>query len=116
MKPYNKFERIAQDKRRGKLSRVEHTPADKEWIEAFCRAADPYNAALVHFMFEMAARIDRAVSLAPDDLRPHGTKVPVKAQKGHPESWITVPPQMMDKLLALSPTHRYCCITTGAYS
>jgi len=25
----------------------------------------------------------------------------VKAQKGHPESWITVSPQMMDELLAL---------------
>ncbi len=94
---------IAQDKRRGKLSRVERTPADKEWIEAFCRAADPYNAALVRFMFETAARIDQAVSLEPDDLRPHENKVRVKAQKGHPESWITVSPQMMDELLALPP-------------
>ncbi|WP_299423311.1 tyrosine-type recombinase/integrase [uncultured Shimia sp.] len=103
VKPYDKFERIAQDKRRGKLSRVERTPADKEWIEAFCRAADPYNAALVRFMFETAARIDQAVSLEPDDLRPHENKVRVKAQKGHPESWITVSPQMMDELLALPP-------------
>lgn len=103
VKPYDKFERIAQDKRRGKLSRVERTPADKVWIEAFCRAADPYNAALVRFMFETAARIDQAVSLEPDDLRPHENKVRVKAQKGHPESWITVSPQMMDELLALPP-------------
>ncbi|MEL7082712.1 MAG: hypothetical protein AAGK82_15070 [Pseudomonadota bacterium] len=81
VKPYDKFERIAQDKRRGKLSRVERTPADKEWIEAFCCVADPYNAALVRFMFETAARIDQAVSLEPDDLRPHENKVRVKAQK-----------------------------------
>jgi hypothetical protein len=47
VKPYDKFERIAQDKRRGKPSRVERKPADKVWIEAFCNAADPYNAALV---------------------------------------------------------------------
>lgn len=31
--------------------------ADKAWIEAFCQAADPYNAALVRFMSEIAARI-----------------------------------------------------------
>ena len=103
VKPYDKFERIAQDKRRGKLSRVERKPADKEWIEAFCRAADPYNAALVRFMFETAARIDQAVSIEPDDLRPIENKVRIKAQKGHPESWITVTPQMMDELLALPP-------------
>jgi integrase len=103
IKSYDNFERIAQDKRRSKPSRVERTPADKEWIEAFCGAADPYNAALVRFMFETAARIDQAVSLEPDDLRPAENKVRVKAQKGHPESWITVSPQMMDELLALPP-------------
>ena len=62
VKPYDKFERIAQDKRRGKTSRVERPPADREWM-AFCSAADPYNGALVRFMFETAARIDQAVSL-----------------------------------------------------
>ena len=103
VKPYDKFERIAQDKLRGKISRVERIPADKEWIDSFCKAADPYNAALVRFMFETAARIDQAISLEPDDLRPTEHKVRVKAQKGHPESWITVSPQMMDELLALPP-------------
>lgn len=101
VKPYDKFERIAQDKRRGKLSRVERKPADKEWIEAFCGAADPYNAALVRFMFETAARIDQAVSIEPADLRIEENKVRVKAQKGHPESWITVSPEMMHELQAL---------------
>ena len=103
VKPFDKFERIAQDKRRGKLSRVERMPADKKWIEAFCRVADPHNSALVRFMFETAARIDQAVSIEPGDLRPGENKVRVKAQKGHPESWITVSPQMMDELLALPP-------------
>lgn len=101
VKSYDNFERIAQDKRRNEPSRVERKPADKEWIVAFCRAADPYNAALVRFMFETAARIDQAISIEPDDLRPAENKVRVKAQKGHPESWITVTPQMMDELLAL---------------
>jgi integrase len=103
VKSYDKFERIAQDKLRGKLSRVERTPADKNWIDAFCHTADPYNVALVRFMFETAARIDQAVSLEPDDLRPTEDKVPLKAQKGHPDSWITVSPEMMDELVALAP-------------
>jgi integrase len=101
VKSYDNFERIAQDKRRSKPSRVERTPADKEWVNAFCRAADPYNAALVRFMFETAARIDQAISIEPDDLKPAENKVRLKAQKGHPESWITVSPEMMDELQAL---------------
>ncbi len=64
-------------------------------------AADPYNAVLVRFMFETAARIDQAVSLETNDLRPSENKVRVKAQKGHPANWITVSPEMMDELLAL---------------
>lgn len=103
VKRFDKFERIAQDTRRGKVSRIERSPATREWIEAFCRAADPYNAALVRFMFETAARIDQAVSIGPDDLRPETCEVRVKAQKGHPEGWITVSPQMMAELLALRP-------------
>ena len=37
VKRYDKFERIAQDERRGKTSRVERTPATRDWIEAFLR-------------------------------------------------------------------------------
>lgn len=100
---YDKFEWIAQDQRRKKASRVERTPSNKEWIEAFCGAADPYNAALVRFMFETAARIDQAVSLELDDLKPAENEVRLKAQKGHAESWITVSPEMMNELIALIP-------------
>lgn len=103
VKRYDKFERIAQDQRRRKPSRIERIPATRDWIEAFCAAADPYNAALVRFMFETAARIDQAVSIEPDDLRPATCEVRVKAQKGHPEGWITVSPQMMAELVALKP-------------
>lgn len=101
VKAYDTFERTSQDIRRGKPSRVERVPADKKWIEAFCQAADPHNAALVRFMFETAARIDQAVSIEPTDLRPAENKVRLKAQKGHPERWITVSPQMMQELIAL---------------
>ena len=100
---YDQFERNAQDKRRGKTSRVERVPATRAWIDAFCAEADPYNAAMARFMFETAARIDQAVSLTPDDLRPEKAQVRVKAQKGHPESWITVSPEMMAELQELRP-------------
>jgi len=54
-------------------------------------------------MFETAARIDQAISIEPQDLKPAENKVRVKAQKGHPESWITVSPEMMEELIALPP-------------
>ena len=100
---YDRFEWIAQDQRRKKASRVERTPATRDWIEAFCAAADPYNAALVRFMFETAARIDQAVCVEPGDLNPLSCEVMVKAQKGHPEGLVTVSPQMMAELVALKP-------------
>tara|TARA_E500000305_G_scaffold110103_3_gene117053 strand:- start:6118 stop:7224 length:1107 start_codon:yes stop_codon:yes gene_type:complete len=103
VKRYDKFERIAQDQRRQKTSRVERIPATRKWIEAFCAEADPYNAAMVRFMFETAARIDQAISIEPDDLRLETCEVRIKAQKGHAESWITVSPEMMAELEALQP-------------
>jgi integrase len=103
VKAYAKIERIAQDKLRGKPSRVERTPSDKDWVEAFCNAADPYNAALVRFMFETAARIDQAISIGPHDLRPAENLVRIKAQKAHEDRWISVSPQMMEEICALVP-------------
>ncbi|KHA53886.1 tyrosine-type recombinase/integrase [Sulfitobacter geojensis] len=103
VKAYDTLRRAAQDKFRGKQSRVERMPSDKDWIKSFCQAADPYNAALVRFMFETAARIDQATSLTPTDLRPATNQVWIKAQKGHPGEWITVSPQMMDELFSLKP-------------
>lgn len=100
---FDKFERVAQDTRRGKTSRIERSPATREWIEAFCRVADPYNAAMARFMFETAARIDQAVSIGPNDLRKDTCEVFLKAQKGHPADWISVSPQMMAELVALKP-------------
>ena len=58
---------------------------------------------MIRFMFETATRIDQAVSLEADDLRPDTFEVLVKAQKGHPEGWIAVSPEMMDELVALKP-------------
>lgn len=67
-------------------------PSDKNWVEAFYAAADPYNAEPLRFMLESAVRIDQATTLVPDGLRPAENRVRLNAQKGHPDEWITVSP------------------------
>lgn len=101
VRPYDKFERIAQDRRRGKQSRAERQPGSKEWIEAFCERADPYNAAMARFMFETAARIDQAVSLEPAHLDLMNRRALLKAQKGHDTQWVTISHEMMIELANL---------------
>lgn len=103
VKPFTSTERIAQDERRGKPSRVERTPGSKEWLIAFREAADPYNAAMARFMFETAARIDQAVSLVPDDLDLMNHRVRLKAQKGHDAQWVTISRGMVVELANLPP-------------
>lgn len=101
VKRYDQFERIAQDTKRGKQGRVERVPATKEWVEAFCAAADPWNAAMLRFMFETAARIDQAVSLTHDDLDLMNHRVWIKAQKGHAAGWVTISREMVVDLANL---------------
>ena len=103
VKGYEGRERIAQDNRRGKRSRVERVPGSKEWIAAFCAHADQHNAALARFMFETAARIDQAISVTPDDMDLMGHRVRLKAQKGHDEAWVTISHEMMIELANLKP-------------
>lgn len=101
VRQYSSNERVSQDVKRKKLSRVARTPSDQEWVAAFCDAADPHNAALLRFMFETAARIDQAVSLTPTDIDPDECQVWLKAQKGHPAGWVKVSKAMMAELVAL---------------
>lgn len=103
VKRYTEQERIAQDVARGKQSRVERTPSSIEWVNAFCAAADPWNAAMLRFMFETAARIDQAVSVEPHHLDLMNQRVRLKAQKGHTEQWVTISHEMMVELANLPP-------------
>ena len=98
---YPEIERIAQDKTREKQSRIKRKPFSKEWVEAFCTHADIYNAALVRFMFETAARIDQAVSLTRDDLDLAKKRIWLKAAKGHPAQWVDISHEMMIELANL---------------
>lgn len=103
VKAYTEKERIEQDTKRGTQSRVERKAGSKEWVEAFCAYADPYNDALVRFIFETAARIDQAVSLVRDDLDLMNHRVWIKAAKGHPAQWVTISRGMMIQLANLPP-------------
>ncbi|PJI86002.1 phage integrase family protein [Yoonia maricola] len=101
VRQYSSNERVAQDTRRKKTSRVARTPSDRQWVADFCKHADPHNAALLRFMFETAARIDQAVSLTPSDIDADECQVWLKAQKGHDAGWVKVSRAMMEELLAL---------------
>ncbi len=101
IKGYKDNERIAQDQLRKRQSRIERKPMTKEWVEAFCAHADIYNAALVRFMFETAARIDQAVSLTRDDLDLAKKRIWLKAAKGHPAQWVDISHEMMIELANL---------------
>lgn len=103
VKPYTQPQRVAQDEARGKQTRVERVPGSRAWLDAFRAHADPYNAALAAFMFETAARIGQAVALRPQDRDLQNCRVRLKAQKGHPEQWVTISRAMMIELANLPP-------------
>jgi len=113
VKRYSENERIAQDVARGRQSRVERVPSTREWVDAFCASADPWNAAMLRFMFETAARIDQAVSLEPRDLDLMNHRVRLKAQKGHPAQWVIISHEMMIELANL-PAKRPKSRKTGS--
>jgi integrase len=103
VRPYTEAERIRQDVHRGKQSRVERTPSDRAWIDAFCAHADPHNAALARFMFETAARIGQAIAVLPDHVDAIGARVWIPAAKGHPAQWVKVSIAMAEELASLPP-------------
>lgn len=100
---YTQMQRVQQDQARGKVTRVPRVPATRDWLEAFRAAADPYNRAMAAFMFETAARVGQAVALRPRDLDLMNGRVRLKAQKGHPEQWVTISRAMVVELANLPP-------------
>lgn len=103
VKGYTRKERLDQDRARGKQSRVERMPADRAWIDAFCAAADPHNAALLEFMFETGARIGQAVALMPEDLDLGRARVWMPESKGHEAQWVAISKAMTARLKLLLP-------------
>jgi integrase len=101
IKGYSKEERVAQDLKRGRKSRVKKTPGSWEWLLKFRQYAPRHHAALAMFMFMTGARISQAVAMHPDrHLRLDQNMVCIPAAKGHDDRWITVP-QDLEELASL---------------
>jgi integrase len=98
---YSRKERMEQDAKRGKQSRIEKTPGDREWLAKFMGNADVYNAALAAFMFETAARVGQAVQLRPQDLDLMNGRVWLAESKGHPAQWVAISRAMVVRLANL---------------
>lgn len=102
VKGYDKAERVAQDKKRGRRSRVAKTPGSWEWLLKFRRHAERRHAALALFMFSTGARISQAVEMHPKkhlDLQ-HG-RACIPGAKGHDDRWVEIPPELVAELANL---------------
>ena len=104
IKGYPEEERIAQDKKRKKASRIERRPGDWEWLLRFREHAPPRCAALALFMFATGARIGQAVQMHPErHLRLQRGKVIVPGAKGHDDREIEIPPELVAELANIRP-------------
>jgi integrase len=98
IKGYDKEERVRQDKRRGKRSRVAKTPGSWEWLLAFREHAGPYHAALAHFMFVTGRRVGQSVAMHPDALELDKARARVPGAKGHDDEWVDLSPELVAEL------------------
>ena len=102
IKGYSKQQRVAQDKARGKRSRIERTPGSWDWLLKFREHASPHHAALALFMFTTGARISQAVAMHPEkhlDLQNGRACVP--GAKGHDDRWLDIPMELVVELANL---------------
>ena len=101
---YPKEDRIKQDKRRGKRSRVKKTPGSWEWLLRFRQHANKRNRALALLMFTTGARIGQVVQMHPTEhLRLDEGMVCIPGAKGHDDRWLKVPEELIAELRALTP-------------
>lgn len=104
IKGYPEKERVAQDIKRKKPSRIERRPGSWEWLLRFRAEADRYAGALALFMFATGARVGQAVRMHPKHhLDLQNAKVCIPGAKGLPDRWITVPMEIVVELANLPP-------------
>lgn len=103
IKGYSEVDRIAQDKKRKKASRIERRPGDWDWILRFRAHAPQRLAALALFMFTTGRRIGQSVAMHPRDLDLQKGRVRVPGAKGHGDEWINIPVQLVVELANLKP-------------
>lgn len=99
---YEKADRIKQDRKRGKRSRVKKTPGSWEWLLKFRQHAPQKQAALALFMFATGARVGQAVAMHPDhNMKWEEGMAIIPGAKGHDDREVALPPEVMAELRAL---------------
>lgn len=102
VKGFTKKERLAQDKARGKRSRVQKQPGSWEWLLQFRQHAPQRHAALALTMFVTGARISQAVAMRPKDhCKLDEGLICIPAAKGHDDRWLPIPAELVEELRAL---------------
>lgn len=99
---FSKEERVAQDKKRGKASRVQKTPGSWEWLLRFREHADRRVAALALTMFVTGARISQAIAMHPaKHLDLQNARICIPGAKGHDDRWLDIPTELVVELANL---------------
>lgn len=102
VKGYSKEERVAQDKKRGKASRVKKQPGSWEWLLKFREHADRRCAALALTMFMTGARISQAIAMHPKQhLDLQNSRICIPGAKGHDDRWLDIPTELVVELANL---------------
>ncbi|HET6943354.1 MAG TPA: tyrosine-type recombinase/integrase [Sphingomicrobium sp.] len=102
IKGYSEDERIDQDKKRKKASRIERRPGDWEWLLTFREHAAARPAALALIMYVTGARVGQAVRMHPKEhLDLQNNRICIPGAKGHEDRWITVPVELVVELANL---------------
>lgn len=102
VKGFTKQERVKQDKRRGKRSRVKREPGSWEWLLRFRQHASQRHAALALTMFCTGARISQAVAMHPTDhCKLDEGQICIPGAKGHDDRWLPIPAELVEELRAL---------------
>lgn len=103
---YTNEERVAQDLKRGKKSRIKRQPGSWDWLLKFRQHASQRHAALALFMFMTGARISQAVAMHPDKhLDLANGRICIPPAKGHAERWVDIAPELITELTNLPPLY-----------
>lgn len=100
---FTEKERIEQDKKRGKKSRVPKQPGDWDWLLKFRAKANKQNRTLALFMFTTGARVGQAVKMTPQHLKLDDGIAIIPGAKGHDDREAVLLPELVEELRALTP-------------
>lgn len=99
---YSREQRVAQDRARGKRSRIERVPGSWDWLLQFREHASPKLAALALTMFATGARVGQATAMHPGrHLDLQNARIAIPAAKGHDDRWLDIPMELVVELANL---------------